>query len=175
MVGLGDYIYEYGNKEYGDGTSIGRIPSPNKEITTLEDYRSRHAQYKTDPDLQRAHAAHPWIVVWDDHESADNSSPDGAGNHQPDEGPWSDRKLAAMRAYFEYMPIRAAVVDGEGRIYRSFGVGGLLDLVMLDTRMGKGGRKQGLTRRQNGESVCFFYGVFLSSISLILGLICILQ
>ncbi|KNC99591.1 uncharacterized protein SPPG_04978 [Spizellomyces punctatus DAOM BR117] len=136
VLHLGDYIYEYANKKYGDGTAIGRIPQPDKDIVTLSDYRTRHAQYKTDPDLQLAHQNVPWITVWDDHEFADNAWKDGAGNHNPStQGPWEERKLAAMRAYFEYMPIRSAVIDGKGKIYRSFHVGKLLDLIMLDTRI----------------------------------------
>ncbi|KAI8908658.1 alkaline phosphatase [Powellomyces hirtus] len=136
VVHLGDYIYEYANGEYGDGSSIGRVPVPNKEITTLEDYRTRHASYKKDSDLQAAHLVHPWITVWDDHEFANDAWEDGAENHDPEkEGPWIARKANAIRAYFEYMPIRPAKIDASGHIYRSFQVGKLFDLIMLDTRV----------------------------------------
>ncbi|KAI9103698.1 alkaline phosphatase-like protein [Phlyctochytrium arcticum] len=135
VLHLGDYIYEYGNGEYGDGTAIGRIPDPNYEIVTLSDYRRRHAQYKTDPDLQAVHLVHPFMTVWDDHEFADNAYETGAGNHQPTEGPWDVRKQAAIRAYFEYMPIRPAAIDSFGRIFRGVQIGKLMDLVMLDTRI----------------------------------------
>ncbi|KAJ3149559.1 hypothetical protein HDU89_003612 [Geranomyces variabilis] len=136
VLHLGDYIYEYQNGKYGDGTSKGRVPQPDKELSTLADYRTRHAQYKADVDLQAAHLAHPWVTVWDDHEFADDSWIGGAeGTKPPVPGPWEARKLAAMRAYFEYMPIRAALIDGVGKIYRSFAVGNLFDLAMLDTRM----------------------------------------
>jgi alkaline phosphatase D len=67
VVQLGDYIYEYENGYYGDGTSIGRIPQPDREIYTLYDYRRRHAIYKTDLDLVESHQQYPWIPVWDDH------------------------------------------------------------------------------------------------------------
>lgn len=67
VLHLGDYIYEYANKDYGDGESIGRVPLPNKTITTLYDYRKRHATYRTDLDLLASHQNFPWIPVWDDH------------------------------------------------------------------------------------------------------------
>lgn len=135
VVHLGDCIYEYGNAEYGDGTALGRIPAPNKEITTLTDYRQRHAQYRSDPDLQEAHRQHPWIVVWDDHETTNNAHLGGAANHQPaTEGDWSARRAVAAQAWEEWMPVRRnPYLDGE--IYRSFRFGNLVDLVMLDTRL----------------------------------------
>ena len=131
VVHLGDYLYEYGNTAYGDGAALGRIPDPPHETTTLEDYRRRHALYKTDPDLQAAHARHPWITVWDDHESANDAWADGAENHSPDEGDWNLRRLSAIRAYHEWMPIR----DLPNGLFRSFRFGKLVDLVMLDTRL----------------------------------------
>lgn len=135
VVHLGDYIYEYANARYGDGTAFGRIPSPDREIISLDDYRTRHAQYKTDPDLQEAHRLHPWIVVWDDHEVANNTWRDGAQNHQPEEGDWMARRDAAVRAYYEWMPIREHRGTRQPQIYRSFAFGSLADLVMLDTRV----------------------------------------
>jgi len=132
ILHLGDYLYEYGNGEYGDGTSLGRIPDPLHEVLTLEDYRRRHATYKADPDLQAAHARHPWITIWDDHETANNSHPEGAKNHDPaTEGDWQTRKLAGIRAYYEWMPIRELPTG----LFRSFRFGDLVDLVMLDTRL----------------------------------------
>lgn len=131
ILHVGDYLYEYGNGEYGDGTSIGRIPDPVHETLSLEDYRRRHAQYKTDEDLQAAHARYPWITGWDDHETANNSWKEGAQNHSDAEGEWSARKLAAVRAYTEWMPIREIPTQH----FRSFRFGKLVDLVMLDTRL----------------------------------------
>jgi alkaline phosphatase D len=130
---LGDYFYEYPNNEYGDGTDLGRVPRPDREVISLADYRLRHATYKLDPDLQAAHAAHPWVVVWDDHESANNSWKGGAENHNPDkgEGDWNDRRLAAVRAYYEWMPIRELPTG----LFRSFRIGDLAELIMLDTRL----------------------------------------
>jgi len=131
VLHLGDYIYEYANAEYGDGTAIDRIPDPVHETIDLEDYRRRHATYKSDADLQDAHARHPWITVWDDHETADNSWRDGAHNHDSSEGEWSTRELAAIRAYYEWMPIRELPTG----LFRTFRFADLVDLAMLDTRL----------------------------------------
>jgi alkaline phosphatase D len=137
VLHLGDYFYEYENGRYGDGKSYGRVSDPDREIIALSDYRTRHAQYKSDPDLQEAHRLHPWIVVWDDHEVANDTWRDGAENHQPDrgEGGWYARRDAAVQAYFEWMPIREDRATRQPRIYRTFNFGGLADLVMLDTRV----------------------------------------
>jgi alkaline phosphatase D len=69
VIHLGDYIYEYaGDGDYGYGQSIGRVPKPEAIIYTLNDYRERHATYRSDLDLQLSHQTFPWIPVWDDHE-----------------------------------------------------------------------------------------------------------
>ncbi len=86
VVHLGDYIYEYGAgpTDYGMATAtrLSRIPQPPHEILTLADYRLRHAQYKSDPDLQAAHARAAFICVWDDHEITNDAFITGAENHQ---------------------------------------------------------------------------------------------
>lgn len=134
VLHLGDYLYEYANGTFGDGTPIGRAPDPPGEIVALDDYRRRHAQYKTDPDLQELHRQHPWVVIWDDHEIADNAYRDGAFNHQTSsEGDYATRRESAVRAYREWMPLRAALEPDQ--IYRSFSCGSLLDLLLLDTRI----------------------------------------
>lgn len=135
VLHLGDYLYEYANGTYGDGTALERVPSPDREIVSLSDYRARHAQYKTDADLQEAHRQHSFITVWDDHEVTNDAWQSGAENHQPAEGGFRERKAAAIQAYFEWMPIRAQKRDDSGRIYRSFRYGKLFDLIMLDTRL----------------------------------------
>jgi len=136
VVHLGDYLYEYENGKFGDGTALGRVPDPDRELVTLADYRRRHAQYKSDPDLQEAHRQHPFIAVWDDHEIANNAFRSGAQNHQPwTEGSYRARRTAALRAYLEWMPVRASLSGGHVRAYRSFSFGDLVDLVMLDTRL----------------------------------------
>ncbi|TPV96672.1 MAG: hypothetical protein B7733_03560 [Myxococcales bacterium FL481] len=136
VLHLGDYIYEYANGTYGDGIALDRVPSPDAEIVSLQDYRQRHAQYKTDPDLQEVHRQNPFITVWDDHEVTNDAFKDGAENHQSDtEGDWEARRAVAIQAYYEWMPIREPRWDDTGRIYRSFAFGRLLDLIMLDTRL----------------------------------------
>lgn len=137
VLHLGDYIYEYGNGSYGSEKN-DRLHEPAHEIVTLEDYRVRHAQYKTDEYLQSAHRQHPFITIWDDHESANDSYAEGAENHTEEtEGNWFDRKAAAIQAYFEWMPIREQEPDtnGDHLIYRDFRFGDLMDLMMLDTRL----------------------------------------
>lgn len=131
VLHLGDYIYEYGTGQYG---SI-REYEPAHEIITLEDYRTRYRHYRKDLELQAIHRQHPFIVVWDDHETADNSWMDGANNHSPDlEGSWEDRKTAAIQAFNEWIPIRTNP-DDESQIFRSFEYGDLAEIVMLDTRL----------------------------------------
>jgi alkaline phosphatase D len=137
VLHLGDYFYEYANETYGDGTKFGRIPSPNKEIIALQDYRDRHAQYKADPDSQEIHRQHPFIVTWDDHEFANNTWWGGAQNHNPEkgEGDWAVRRAAAAQAYYEWMPIREDLQTLTPRVYRTFRFGDLATLFMLDTRI----------------------------------------
>jgi alkaline phosphatase D len=135
----GDYIYEYGRSGYGGevGKEIGRNHEPAGECLTLADYRIRHAQYKSDPDLQAAHAFAPWFCTWDDHESTNNSYRTGAENHQPEtEGSWSDRKAQAVQAYLEWMPVRD---PAPGRVrealWRKFDIGDLASLFLLESRL----------------------------------------
>jgi len=141
VVHLGDYIYEYGAAadDYGmtTGAALNRAPLPPHEIVSLADYRTRHAQYKTDPDLQAAHARAAFICVWDDHEVANDTWMLGAENHQPaTEGDFATRKAAALRAYYEWMPIREAKAGGmKEAINRSFHFGDLASLHMVETRL----------------------------------------
>ena len=133
VVHLGDYIYEFANGVYGDGSGLLRIPEPQRETVTLNDYRVRYATYRSDPDLQAVHAVHPFIVVWDDHELTNDAWSGGAANHNPGEGDWGTRQAAAYRAYLEWMPIRETPGGGI-HLYRGFRFGELADLLMLDTR-----------------------------------------
>ena len=107
-IHVGDYIYEYKQGEYAteDAIKLGRVPIPDKEITTLIDYRLRHSQYKTDKDLQKIHSSMPFICAWDDHEVTNDSWKDGAENHQKNEGLFSERRANALKAYYEWMPVR---------------------------------------------------------------------
>lgn len=139
VIHLGDYIYEYGADGYAteDAAKLGRtLPSDNnKEIIKLDDYRKRYSLYRQDKDLQAAHQRHPFIVIWDDHELANDTWRDGAENHQDNEGSFSTRKLEALQAYFEWMPIRPVSSTDHLNIYRQFNFGSLVQLTMLDTRI----------------------------------------
>lgn len=144
---LGDYLYESGSSGE-DG--LNRDHSNGAEIVTLSDYRARHAQYRTDPDLQAMTRQHPMICVWDDHESTNDSWYGGAENHQPDtEGDWFDRKSVSIQAYFEWLPIRLVDPTDPQRIWRQFVFGDLVDLLMLDTRLY--GRDEQLTQALAGQ------------------------
>lgn len=139
VLHLGDYIYEYDSEGYASANAeaLGRVSAPTNELFTLEDYRTRYAQYRSDPDLQSAHAAVPFIVVWDDHEIANDAYNGGAENHNDGEGEYSDRVSAASQAYFEWLPIRPIDTDDLNTptsIYRQFEWGDLVNLLMLDTR-----------------------------------------
>ena len=137
ILHLGDYIYEYGRGEYGsdNAETLDRQVLPATELFSLSDYRTRYAQYHSDPDLQLLHSKVPFITVWDDHEVADDTWNDGAGNHNEGEGNFQDRKLSALQAYFEWLPIRPWSEGHYAEIYRQFSFGDLVDLYMLDTRV----------------------------------------
>lgn len=141
VIHLGDYLYEYADDEnaYGgrSGRALGRRHVPAHEIISLDDYRARHAQYKADPAARAMHGAHPLIAIWDDHESSNDSWTDGAENHDPQtEGPWDERKRAAMQAYYEWMPVRDPVA-GRSReeLFRQYDFGDLLTLTKLESRL----------------------------------------
>jgi alkaline phosphatase D len=140
LLHLGDYLYEYDNRGYatGDAENLGRLlPEDNDvELLTLADYRKRYAVYHQDPDSQAVHAALPLIAVWDDHEIANDAWREGAENHDRlTQGDFTERKLAALQAYFEWLPIRPVRLDDRETIFRSFHYGHLVSLYMLDTRI----------------------------------------
>lgn len=137
LIHLGDYIYEYGISGYASqyAEALGRVSVPAHDLLSLDDYRLRHAQYKSDPDLQAVHAAKPLIAVWDDHEVANDAWLNGAENHDAaTQGDWHSRRRQGFQAYEEWMPVRAPNLAEDGRLFRSFAVGELLSLHMLDTR-----------------------------------------
>ncbi|KAJ3356876.1 hypothetical protein GGF32_001369 [Allomyces javanicus] len=140
-----------------------RDPVPDKELVTLADYRTRYSQYQTDVSQQAMMRSLPMIAIWDDHEFADNawsinatngnvSAPGGSPEHNDRrDGPWGERRLAAMRAFHENLPVRPSNATGaQYRIYRSFRVGTMVDLLMLDTRM-EGRDEQGSGRDSTRE------------------------
>jgi alkaline phosphatase D len=134
----GDYIYEYApNDDYqtDDGDAPVRLFAGEGETLTLADYRLRHAQYKTDPDLQDAHRRFPWVATWDDHEVAN----DYAGDQSQDADPvdlFLARRAAAYQAYYEHMPLRPeSMPQGPDlRLYRRLHLGALAEIAVLDTR-----------------------------------------
>ena len=135
VLHLGDYIYEY--EVGGFGTNENTVPlnrehDPANEILSLEDYRLRYRQYRTDEGLQLLHQKKPFVVVWDDHEITNDAYNEGAENHDPSEGDYQARLDRAIRVHSEYLPVRT---DTLGIIYRNFEYGNLVNLVMLDTRI----------------------------------------
>jgi len=141
VVHLGDYIYEYGT----GGSAIGRVPSKAAELASLDDYRRRYDQYRLDVDLQSLHQNLPIIAIWDDHETANNDWKAGSSNsndsmetggcaYSNNTVCFSDRALHAKRAYFEWIPIRQVDLAEQGKIWRDFRFGDLLDVYALDTR-----------------------------------------
>ena len=138
VLHLGDYIYEYGMGEYATDKAVelGRaLPADNQgELISLQDYRKRYALYRTDINLQKLHAKAPFIAVWDDHEVCNDAYINGAENHNDNEGMFTERKLAALKAYYEWMPIRPYVTGQAESLYRKFDFGSLVSLYMLDTR-----------------------------------------
>lgn len=139
VLHLGDYIYEYADGGYANPVMLdkGRHVEPAHEIVSLEDYRMRYGLYRSDADLQAVHQAHPFICVWDDHEITNNTFKSGAENHNPErgEGAFDARRLAAIQAFYEWLPIREQSNIEQGIIYRSFDIGDLASLIMLDTRL----------------------------------------
>ncbi len=132
---VGDYIYEYGVGEYSGKLGPIREHKPAHEIITLADYRLRYGTYRTDADLQAAHASKPWMVTWDDHEVANDDWAHGAENHtEGEEGSYEARRDAAMQAYLEWLPVRATEASAGGHLYRNFSFGDLAEIVMLDLR-----------------------------------------
>jgi alkaline phosphatase D len=126
---LGDYIYE---------SSWGRKHVRQHEAAvpiTLEEYRNRHALYKTDPDLQTAHAVFPWIVTWDDHEVQNDYAADYSQDRVPPDL-FRKRRLAAYQAYYEHMPLPDTALPraSEMRLYGRTAFGGLVQFHVLDDR-----------------------------------------
>lgn len=136
IIHLGDYIYEYGIDDFSPGVDTARLHEPENEILSLGEYRIRHSHYKLDPDLRAVHRQFPFICVWDDHETANDSWKGGAGNHTPgSEGDWEIRKNAGRKAYFEWMPVRESNPGNADTIRRELHWGNLADLILLDTRL----------------------------------------
>jgi alkaline phosphatase D len=143
VVHLGDYIYEYEGKEDRVRKHFG------KEIYSLDDYRIRHAQYKSDALLQKMHARCPWMVVWDDHEFDNNCANCISEEAGVDPAEFLIRRAAAYQAYYENMPLRATSLPKgpDLQLYRTLSFGRLAGFQMLDTR-------QYRTDQPNGDVMC---------------------
>jgi alkaline phosphatase D len=143
VVFLGDYIYE------GQNAKV-RTHQPEVEIQFLDEYRTRHAQYKTDEGLQKAHAAHPWLITWDDHEFKNNYA-DEDFDPNPVGGPESvrARRAAAYRAYWEHMPLaRSRKPEGPDlQLYRRFTWGQMATFNVLDGRQYRSDQFERCSRR----------------------------
>jgi alkaline phosphatase D len=139
---LGDYIYEYDAHSAFPDRNHSATETPGlDQLRTLADYRNRHAQYKGDPALRAAHAAFPWVVTWDDHETENNYATlvdeiDDAGPKRQTPQQFAAQRANAYQAYYEHMPIRADLRVGSSdlRIFRRFDFGRLARFNVLDTR-----------------------------------------
>ena len=127
---VGDYLYESSNARYRGRAHEGPAP------TTLDGYRQRHATYKLDPSLRAAHAAHPWVLTWDDHEVENDYANDASRRPGVDARAFLQQRAAAYKAYFEHMPVSPAMrPDGAAmHLHEHFSWGQLADLWTLDNR-----------------------------------------
>lgn len=135
---LGDYLYEYAVNSVGGARKYTDRVLPdifNRETQTLDDYRRRYALYKSDPDLRAAHAAHPFVVTWDDHEVENNYADDVDENGNPPEE-FLLRRASAYRAYWENQPLRRPQrpTGSDMQLYRRLGWGRTAQFDILDTR-----------------------------------------
>jgi alkaline phosphatase D len=159
IIHLGDYIYEGG----GGKNRLRRHVGP--ELMSLDQYRNRYAQYKTDEDLQAAHAACPWFVTWDDHEFDNNYANDISEQPNVVVAGFLKRRADAYQAYYEHMPLRRrAFPHGpDMRLYQRASFGQLADFFVLDTR-------QYRTDQPNGDGLKPLVGDVFDPNTTILGL-----
>ncbi|MEO3973144.1 alkaline phosphatase D family protein [Streptomyces sp. CAU 1734] len=139
VLHLGDYIYEHAVDAYGGARALAGGPLPghfNRETVTLEEYRLRYALYRGDPDLRAAHAAHPFVLTWDDHETDNNYAGDVPGDDDVAPEEFLLRRAAAYRAYWENQPLRLPQKPKGAamRLYRRLRYGQLAQFDVLDTR-----------------------------------------
>lgn len=128
IVHVGDYIYE--------NNAVKKVRHHNMPVAfTLDDYRARHALYRGDHDLANAHAAAPWLFIWDDHDVANDYAND-VSEEDDDPQLFLTRRAAAYQAYYEHMPLpRWAVPSGPAmRLYANRSFGDLVSVVLLDQR-----------------------------------------
>lgn len=134
VLHLGDYLYEYQRGYYplAKDAVAERLIEPAGEMVALADYRLRYASYRADPDLQKLHAMHPMIAMWDDHEFTNDAYAAGAQNHQANEGDWGERKIAAERAYREWMPVSDRIGDA---YWSKYAIGNLAEIQLTESRV----------------------------------------
>jgi alkaline phosphatase D len=142
VVCLGDYIYEYSNDE---GVRLDRTgDNRNGDVQLLHEYWDKYRLYKSDPDLKAMHAAHPFIAVWDDHEAENNHADGSPSSAQKDPNttnprnyarrvPFEVRRQNGYRSFFNFMP-RMRFKGDRDRIYESYRLGKLVDLLLTDER-----------------------------------------
>lgn len=135
VMHLGDYIYESGVERSGPRRHNGG------ETVSLDDYRRRYALYRSDPLLQAAHAACPWVCTWDDHEVENNYCGPFSEN-QDDPALFLLRRAASYQAYYEHMPLRLlnAPAGADMMLYRRILWGDMATIHMLDTRQYRTGQ-----------------------------------
>jgi alkaline phosphatase D len=139
---LGDYIYEYDpDSRFADRQHTTPATPGLDQLRTLADYRARHALYKSDPALQAAHRAFPWVLTWDDHEVENNYTDDvdevdDTGPRRQTPAQFTAQRARAYQAYYEHMPVRAPYHLGspDFRIYRRLRFGRMAEVSVLDTR-----------------------------------------
>jgi alkaline phosphatase D len=167
---LGDYIYEYPHNPKAKAKLVRKHTGPkDRKIKTLNDYRERHAQYRSDPYLNKMHAACPWFVTWDDHEF-DNNYANDIQEKQPKNAPRTApadfllQRAAAYQAYYEFMPLRKRSLPrgADMTLYRKASFGRLAEFFVLDTR-------QYRTPQPNGDGMKPLNAEALKNTNTILG------
>lgn len=152
MIHTGDYLYEYpvGTYPSKDIALAGRMINPAHEMVQLADYRLRYAAYRSDPDLRRIHQVLPMVMMWDDHEFANDAHKDGAQNHDASEGDWAVRKRVAEQVYREWMPISDRK-PGEP-MWSEYQIGDLATIFMTESRIGARSKQSDLSAAIRGQA-----------------------
>jgi alkaline phosphatase D len=141
---LGDYIYEGAAGTKGVRKHVG------PKIKSLDDYRVRHAQYRSDPLLHKMHALCPWIVTWDDHEFENNYAASVSQYAKMDPAEFLKQRANAYQAYYEAMPLRPESVPHgpDMKLYRTLRWGRLAEFQVLDTRQYRTDQPNGDGRKE---------------------------
>jgi alkaline phosphatase D len=148
VIHLGDFIYEYAGKD-----GLVRKHHGGK-LRTLDDYRVRHAQYRSDPLLAGMMARCPWLVTWDDHEVENNYADAIRERKGMTEAEFLAQRAAAYRAYYEAMPLRRASLPNgpHMQLYRRSSFGALAELFVLDTRQHRSDQPNGDGKKPRNDA-----------------------